>query len=218
MTHQNLIGGARGTDTDYPATSATAARGVILRVIRRSVSHIKCNVAVCHFGASCSGSLSAENKDLQTPGPSIPSFYPANTVINSSISFAVPLVRLFSSSSAGASSKVVFVSDDFHFQQAIKQVEGTFALLAACFAVDLIDDCAHVAGKQIAPYIDQLSQEFDDVTFLKVDVDNLKLEETMEESGIGVVPTFQFHKGGKLIGELTGAVKDKLKSLVTALR
>ncbi|KAL3698929.1 hypothetical protein R1sor_016951 [Riccia sorocarpa] len=190
-----------------------AARGVILRVIRRPVSHIKCNVAVCHFGTSCSGSLFAENKDLQTPGPSIPSFYPANTVINSSIPFAVPGVRLFSSSSAGASSKVVFVNDDFHFQQAIKQVEDSGSLGVVYYTAQWCGPC-----KQIAPYIDQLSQEFDDVTFLKVDVDNLKLEETMKESGIGAVPTFHFHKGGKVIGELTGAAKDKLKSLVTTLR
>ncbi|KAL2620433.1 hypothetical protein R1flu_000638 [Riccia fluitans] len=190
-----------------------AARGAILRAIRRPVSQINRNDALCYSAASHSRSYFVQIEKLETPGPRVPSFYPVSTLINTSNSLTAFRPRLFSSDSAGASSKLVLVKDDSHFQQAIKQVQDSGTLGVVYFTAQWCGPC-----KQIAPYIDQLSQEFGDVTFLKVDVDNLKLEETMKDSRIGVVPTFQFHKDGKLIGELTGAVKDKLKNLVTTLR
>lgn len=95
----------------------------------------------------------------------------------------------------------------------MKNLEGKDNLAVVYFTAQWCGPC-----KQIAPYIDQLSQQFDDVSFLKIDVDKVEVERTMVDSKIGVVPTFHFHKKGKLIGELAGAVKDKLKNLVETLR
>ncbi|CAM6088545.1 unnamed protein product [Calypogeia fissa] len=123
--------------------------------------------------------------------------------------------RLFSADAAAtvSPSKVVLVKDDAHYAEIMKDIEGKDTLAVVYFTAQWCGPC-----KQIAPYIDQLSQQFDDVVFLKLDVDKVEVEQTMVNSRIGVVPTFHFYKKGKPIGELTGAVKDKLKNLVESLR
>ncbi|BBN12107.1 thioredoxin [Marchantia polymorpha subsp. ruderalis] len=186
-----------------------AARGALLRSFRRSTCQMTRTVA---SSSATTRSHLAQVLKHDVALPLAPSF---------SATDHLPYVgyppafrpRLFSSHAAGSSSNVVLVSDDAHFQQSLKEVESSKSLGVVYFTAQWCGPC-----KQIAPYIDELSREFDDVTFLKIDVDNLKLEETMKDSRIGVVPTFQFHKGGKLVGELTGAVKDKLKNLVSTLR
>ncbi|KAJ8680363.1 hypothetical protein QAD02_016150 [Eretmocerus hayati] len=67
--------------------------------------------------------------------------------------------------------------------------------------------------KMIAPKLDELSKELDDVVFLKVDVD--KVENLTEKYEISSMPTFVFIKNGNKIDQFSGAnitkIQDKIK-------
>ena len=66
--------------------------------------------------------------------------------------------------------------------------------------------------KIISPYLEELSKQFANVKFIKVDVDDL--EDVASEVGIRAMPTFKAFKNGKEVGELVGADKNKLLALV----
>eukprot|EP01134_Creolimax_fragrantissima_P007224 CFRG7224T1 len=66
--------------------------------------------------------------------------------------------------------------------------------------------------KVISPFVESLEEKYANVSFVKVDVD--ELEELAGECGIQAMPTFQFYKGGKKVAELKGANKEKLEDLV----
>jgi len=64
----------------------------------------------------------------------------------------------------------------------------------------------------ISPYFAELSEQFTDAVFLKVDVDNCS--DTSSKCGIRAMPTFQCYKNGAKVDEMVGASKDKLKGLI----
>lgn len=64
----------------------------------------------------------------------------------------------------------------------------------------------------IAPFFVQYSEEYKDVAFLKIDVD--ECEELARDAQIFSMPTFHFHKGGKKIDELGGADPKGLKEKI----
>jgi len=66
--------------------------------------------------------------------------------------------------------------------------------------------------QMIGPFFGQLSEQFDSVVFLKIDVDSNAV--VAGECGVSAMPTFQVFKDGKKVDELVGASKDKLKALV----
>ena len=66
--------------------------------------------------------------------------------------------------------------------------------------------------KSITPYFHQLNEEYKNVLFLKVDVDDN--EETTQECDISSMPTFQFYKEQNKVGQFSGADKDKLLNLI----
>lgn len=91
----------------------------------------------------------------------------------------------------------------------------------------LADSTAHVLASQIivdfsatwcapcrmiGPEFAKLSNEYHNVVFLKVDVD--QVESVAASCGISAMPTFQVFKDGKKVDELVGASKDKLLELV----
>jgi len=59
-----------------------------------------------------------------------------------------------------------------------------------------------------------MASEFEDVIFIKVDVD--ENSETAEACGIEAMPTFQFFKNGAKVDELVGASEDALKAKITS--
>eukprot|EP01119_Soliformovum_irregulare_P010512 TRINITY_DN2596_c0_g1_i1.p1 TRINITY_DN2596_c0_g1~~TRINITY_DN2596_c0_g1_i1.p1 ORF type:complete len:122 (+),score=36.60 TRINITY_DN2596_c0_g1_i1:49-366(+) len=66
--------------------------------------------------------------------------------------------------------------------------------------------------KRISPFLDQLSEKMTNVTFIKVDVD--ELEDVAKAQEISAMPTFHLYKGGKRVGELVGASQDQLQKLI----
>ncbi|CAH1243027.1 TXN [Branchiostoma lanceolatum] len=77
----------------------------------------------------------------------------------------------------------------------------------------VVDFMAQWCGpcKGIAPEVEKMEKEFDDVIFIKIDVDVNK--ETAEECEISCMPTFQFFKNSQKVAEFSGANKDKLRDL-----
>lgn len=66
--------------------------------------------------------------------------------------------------------------------------------------------------KIIAPKLEEMSGEMENVVFLKVDVD--ENEEAAQEYNISAMPTFIFIKNQEKVADLMGANVDKLKELV----
>lgn len=66
--------------------------------------------------------------------------------------------------------------------------------------------------RMISPVMDQLEQEYTNVKFVKVDVDDA--DEIASKAGIRAMPTFHFYKGGEKIEEFKGANVGKLKQFV----
>ncbi|XP_015928529.1 thioredoxin [Parasteatoda tepidariorum] len=67
--------------------------------------------------------------------------------------------------------------------------------------------------KQIAPFFAGLAEEFTDVVFLKVDVDEVEDVATLYD--VSSIPKFVFLKNKEKVDEMLGANQDKLKALVT---
>lgn len=66
--------------------------------------------------------------------------------------------------------------------------------------------------KVIAPRVEELSKEMDDVVFLSVDVD--ESDDIVNEYNISTMPTFVFIREGKVLESFSGASYDKLKSTI----
>jgi thioredoxin 1 len=89
------------------------------------------------------------------------------------------------------------------------------ALFAHLLAVQIIVDfSATWCGpcRMIGPEFVKLSNEYENVVFLKVDVD--QVESVAASCGISAMPTFQVFKDGNKVDELVGASKEKLLDLV----
>ncbi|NP_001279960.1 Thioredoxin-like [Callorhinchus milii] len=65
--------------------------------------------------------------------------------------------------------------------------------------------------KAIAPFYQELSEQYTNVIFCKVDVDDA--EEITETCVITSMPTFLFFKNEVKVSQLTGANNEKLKAL-----
>ena len=66
--------------------------------------------------------------------------------------------------------------------------------------------------KRISPYIEELSEIFDHVKFIKIDVE--QMEELSISFKIEAMPTFVILKNGKEETRIVGCDKDKLKKML----
>ncbi|XP_009778392.1 thioredoxin H-type [Nicotiana tabacum] len=64
----------------------------------------------------------------------------------------------------------------------------------------------------IAPFLSELAQKLPNVTFLKVDVDELKSVAT--DWAVEAMPTFMFLKEGNIVDKVVGAKKDELQQAI----
>ncbi|KAK6798051.1 hypothetical protein RDI58_005753 [Solanum bulbocastanum] len=64
----------------------------------------------------------------------------------------------------------------------------------------------------IAPFLAELAKKIPTVTFLKVDVDELKSVAT--DWAVEAMPTFMFIKEGKIVDKVVGAKKDELQQTI----
>lgn len=70
--------------------------------------------------------------------------------------------------------------------------------------------------KIISPVFEDLSGEYTDVVFCKVDVDDAT--DIAEKYKITCMPTFLFFKNGDQVGTITGASEAKLKQMIKQLQ
>jgi len=89
-----------------------------------------------------------------------------------------------------------------------------FAATVKGNSVVVVDFYATWCGpcKRIAPAVEQMSEKYQNVIFIKVDVD--ELEDVAKAEAITAMPTFRVYKGGKSIDELVGASTDKLEAMI----
>ena len=97
----------------------------------------------------------------------------------------------------------------------VKQIDdkSEFDALIAGDKVVAVDFTAVWCGpcKMIGPVFVKMADEFTNIEFVKVDVD--EAEEIAASQAVSAMPTFKFYKGGAKIDELVGANAEKLKAL-----
>ena len=69
--------------------------------------------------------------------------------------------------------------------------------------------------KTYAPEFERLSNEYSNVNFYKIDVDNSP--DIANNLGVQSLPTFYFIKGGKVITTIVGAQKTKINDTIKQL-
>lgn len=79
----------------------------------------------------------------------------------------------------------------------------------------LVDFFANWCGpcKMLAPIIEELSNEINDVTFAKIDID--ESNEIASSYGIMSIPTLILFKNGKMVNKIVGFIsKNELKKFI----
>uniref|UniRef100_A0A4X2LR59 Thioredoxin domain-containing protein n=1 Tax=Vombatus ursinus TaxID=29139 RepID=A0A4X2LR59_VOMUR len=66
------------------------------------------------------------------------------------------------------------------------------------------------------PFFHSLGEKYLDVIFIEEDVDYC--QDVAAECEVKCMPTFQFYKNGKKVGEFSGANKEKLKPTINELK
>ncbi|KAK7910332.1 hypothetical protein WMY93_015016 [Mugilogobius chulae] len=100
---------------------------------------------------------------------------------------------------------VKHIESDDEFEEALKAAGNK--LVVVDFTATWCGPC-----KMIAPKFEKMSEEFTDVVFLKVDVDDVA--DVAGKCGIRSMPTFQFYKNGKKVDEFSGASEPKLREFI----
>ncbi|KAG7391165.1 hypothetical protein PHYBOEH_006772 [Phytophthora boehmeriae] len=103
--------------------------------------------------------------------------------------------------------QVISVESDEQWEQLIQQNEITGHVLIVDFWAPWCKPCV-----EIAPFFKELSAKFPKAVFARVDVD--ELESVTEEFGVASLPNFKVFKGGKVVDELSGAIRTALESMV----
>eukprot|EP00029_Vermamoeba_vermiformis_P001618 TRINITY_DN1181_c0_g1_i1.p1 TRINITY_DN1181_c0_g1~~TRINITY_DN1181_c0_g1_i1.p1 ORF type:complete len:226 (+),score=34.47 TRINITY_DN1181_c0_g1_i1:25-702(+) len=104
-------------------------------------------------------------------------------------------------------SKVQHVSSENEFHEKLKSAGER--LVVVDFFADWCGPC-----KQISPIIDEFSNKYPNVVFLKVDVD--ELSDLAGQLGVKAMPTFYLYLKGKKVDDLVGADPNKLESKIKA--
>lgn len=98
---------------------------------------------------------------------------------------------------------VQIISSTQEFEEALK-FDG---LIVVDFFAEWCGPC-----KAIAPVLDQLSNRYNSVKFIKVDVD--QLQDLARKYQVNAMPTFKFFKNGQVIDEVVGADPNKIVRVI----
>merc|ERR1712025_214867 len=98
-------------------------------------------------------------------------------------------------------------ADKADFDEQMKQAGGK--LVVVDFFAVWCGPC-----KMIAPKLEAMDAEMDDVVFLKVDVD--ECDELAKEHEISAMPTFIFFKNGEKVERFSGANEEKIRTTIGA--
>ncbi|KAG0556753.1 hypothetical protein KC19_11G077000 [Ceratodon purpureus] len=179
-----------------------------LRVLRRPFYSSLCrSQALASMASSSSGVLSSRGG---SPAGVVSQREALHVLRVQSASLASSF-RHFASG-PGGSSGVVEVMNSEEYKSLLKEAQDDKKLAVVYYTAKWCGPCRH-----ISPVVTALSQEFADVKFLKVDLDEPELQKTIEMAGIAAVPTFQFHLDGKMVSGFSGADSKKLKDTVQEL-
>ncbi|KAL7437198.1 hypothetical protein ACHAXM_005583 [Skeletonema potamos] len=101
-----------------------------------------------------------------------------------------------------------------HESTTLGDLESKIQSAALQNKLTIIDFTATWCGpcKMIAPVYKELSEEFHNAQFIKVDVD--ENPGAAQKFGVSAMPTFVFIKGGEVVDRLMGANADRLKELI----
>ncbi|CAA2982994.1 thioredoxin H-type [Olea europaea subsp. europaea] len=93
------------------------------------------------------------------------------------------------------------------WNEQIAKGNGSKSLIVVDFTASWCGPC-----RFIAPFFAELAKKLPTVTFLKVDVDELKSVAT--DWAVEAMPTFMFLKEGKIVDKVVGAKKEELQQAI----
>ncbi|KAE9020788.1 hypothetical protein PR003_g12239 [Phytophthora rubi] len=103
--------------------------------------------------------------------------------------------------------QVTTVDTEEQWEKLIQQNQESNKALVVDFWATWCKPCL-----EIAPFFEELSGRFPAAVFARVDVD--ELDTVTEEFNVSSLPSFKVFKGGKVVDELSGAIKTALESMV----
>ena len=106
----------------------------------------------------------------------------------------------------GGASKVIHIASDSEFDDVLSKADDKLVIVD--FSASWCGPC-----KMIAPAYDELSEEYANSVFLKVDVDEVPT--ISQRYQVMAMPTFLFIKKGDVIDRFAGASVDKLRDVIT---
>jgi len=164
-------------------------------------------LAICLFAVV--GSAFA----CMSPSATNPTVCPSGDNTCSSTVFGVPAAKL--ARKATPTSVVHSLrGGELHEPETLEDVNSLVLRAGSAGQLVVIDFTATWCGpcQMIAPIYKELSSTYDDVVFLKVDVD--ENPETAANYNVSAMPTFIFIKGGVVVERVMGADPSKLQASI----
>ncbi|KAL8230813.1 hypothetical protein R6Q57_000591 [Mikania cordata] len=93
------------------------------------------------------------------------------------------------------------------WKERLEKHKGSQKLLVVDFTASWCGPC-----RAIAPILADFAKKFTNVSFLKVDVD--EVETVAQEYSVEAMPTFLFFKNGEVVDKVLGAKKDELHECI----
>jgi len=148
-----------------------------------------------------------------SPSPINQAVCPSGANACSSTVFGIPEAKLARKSTA-ASAVRGLRGGDLHEPETLEDVNALVLKAGSAGQLVVIDFTATWCGpcQMIAPIFKEMSNSYDDVVFLKVDVD--ENAETAANYKVSAMPTFIFIKRGVVVERVMGADPNKLKASI----